>query len=109
MAPRRASECDVATRIQCQAVKPGRERRLAAELAELDAELGQRLLRGVARVLGVAEHVAGEPPDARRVTLAERLQSTGVAVLGSPHEDRVAESLVPEQGLRPKRSADSTT
>ncbi len=108
MAPRRASECDVATRIQCQTVKPGRERGVAAELTEFDAEPGQGLLRGVARVLGVAEHVAGEPPDARRMPLTERLQSSGVAVLGAPHEDRVAESLVPELGLRPKRSADST-
>ena len=77
-------------------MEPGRELRLAAELAEPDAELRERLLRGVARVLRIAQQMAGEPLDARRVARAERLERGGVAVLRAGDEDRVAEALVVE-------------
>jgi hypothetical protein len=50
-----------------------------------------------------------ESPDPGRMTLAERLESAGIAVLRAPHENRVAEPLVRELGLRPERSADSTS
>ena len=104
-----AAQRDVTTRIQCQPMEPGGERRLAPELAELDAELGQRLLRGIARILGVTEHVSRETADAGSVALTQRLQGSGISVLRAPHKDGVAESVIGELGLRPQRSADSTS
>ena len=89
-------------------MKPGGERRLTAELAQLDAELGQGLLGGVSRVLRVTEHVAGEAIHPGGVTLAQRLQGSRVTVLRTFYEDRVAESAIGKLGLRPKRSPDST-
>ena len=86
----------VAARIDDEPVQPRRELRLAAELAEPDAELRERLLRGVARVLGVAQQMAREPLDARRVASAQRLERGGVAVLRAGDEDRVAEARVVE-------------
>ncbi len=103
-----SAERHVATRVQRQPVKPGRESSLAAKLAELDAEPGKCVLRGVVRIVGIAEHMAGEASYARFVTLAERRQRSRVAVLGALHENRIAEPLVGELGLRAKRSADST-
>lgn len=88
-------------------MKPGRERCLAAELTELDAELRERLLGGIACVLGIPEHVMRQPRDAGGVTLTERLQGSGVSIPGASHEDRVAESVESKLGLLAKRSADS--
>src|SRR6476659_4584853 len=48
---------DVAARIDHEPVQPGGELRLAAELLEADAELRQGLLRGIARVLRVAQEM----------------------------------------------------
>ena len=71
--PRAAAPCaraaprlrDVLARVDDEPVQPGRELRLAAELTDADAELHQRLLRRVARVLGVAQHVQRDLLDAR--------------------------------------------
>ena len=65
VAARAAALRDVAARVEREPVEPRRERGLAAELADLDAELGERVLGGVARVLRVGEDVRGEPRDAR--------------------------------------------
>ena len=75
-------------------MQPGRELRLAAELANPDAELRERLLRRVARILRVAEQMERELLHAWRVPLAERGQRTRVAVLCPCHQDRVGEPLV---------------
>jgi len=108
VAPGAPAQRHVTAGIQRQPMKPRRKRRLAAELAELDAELGESFLSGIASVLGVSEYVMGEPPDAGRMTLAERLESASVTVLRAPDENRVAEPIVRKLGLGPKRSADST-
>ena len=99
----------VAAGIDDEAVQPGGELRLAAELAQADAELRERFLRGVARVLRVAQQMAREPLDTRRMTGAERLERTIVAALRAGHEDRVAEALVVEGALRPQRLPDGSS
>ena len=63
---------EVLAGVDDEPVQPGRERRLAAELADADDELRERVLRRVARVLGVAQQVQRELLDPRRVPLAER-------------------------------------
>jgi hypothetical protein len=62
----------VAARIDHQSVQPRRELRLAAELLETDAELRQRLLGGVARVLGIAQQTPSQLLDPRRVPARRR-------------------------------------
>ena len=71
---------EVLARVDDEPVQPGRELRLAAELADADDELRERVLRRVARVLGVAEQVQRELLDPRRVPLAERRERLLVAV-----------------------------
>src|SRR6478736_9132161 len=90
---------DIAARVDHQPVQPGGELGLAAELLEPDAELRQRLLRGVARVLRVAQEMPREPLDPRRVPNAERLESASVAGFRAGHENRVAEARVVEAAL----------
>ena len=72
------------------------------------AYLRERVLRGVARVLAVGEHVSCEAVDARRMADAERLEGLAVSVSGASHEDRVAEPLVQERALGPEGRADLT-
>src|SRR6185312_2168685 len=76
----------VSTGVDRQPVQPGRELRLAAELLDLDAELRQRLLCRVACILRVAKQVARELLHARRVPLAEHLESSRVTVFRSFHQ-----------------------
>ena len=79
----------VSTGVDRQPVQPGRELRLAPELLDLDAELRQRLLRRIACILGIAKQMARELLHARRVPLAERLESPRIAVFRSFHQDRI--------------------
>lgn len=53
----------VAARIEDEPVQPRGEARVTAELREPDAYLRHRLLRGIARVVGIAHHVECEPLD----------------------------------------------
>jgi hypothetical protein len=62
-------------------VEPGRELRLAAELTQPDAELRERLLRGVAGVLGIGQEMVGKALDARSVALAKSGQRRVVALV----------------------------
>ena len=78
-------------------VQPGRELRLAAELPDPDHKLGERLLRGVARILRVAEQVERQPLDPRRMALAERGERAAVARPSARHEDRVGEPFIDER------------
>ena len=64
----------VPARVDDEPVQPGGELRVAAELLQAHAELRERLLRGVARVLGIAQDLAREPLDLRRVPRAQRLE-----------------------------------
>jgi hypothetical protein len=77
--------------------KPGRELRVAAELPQPDAELGQRLLGRVAGVLGVGEHVRGQLLARGSVPLDERGERLRVAVLRALDQDRITELLVDER------------
>ena len=63
---------DVVAGVDGHAVEPRRERGLAAELRELAEHRDERILRGVPRVLGVAQDAQGNVVDPRLVTLDER-------------------------------------
>jgi hypothetical protein len=78
-------------------VEPGRELRLASELPDADAQLRERVLGCVARVLGIGEQVRGKTLNAWRVALAKRSEGLPVTVLRSLHQDRVAQLLVDER------------
>jgi len=52
---------EIAAGVRDQAVEPGREPAVAAELVDPGAQLGQRLLGGVLGVLRVREQVARQP------------------------------------------------
>jgi biotin-[acetyl-CoA-carboxylase] ligase BirA-like protein len=99
---------DVAARVDHEPVKPGRELRLTAKLAQPHAELGERLLGGIASILGVGEHLCGEALDTRRVPFAQRRQSARVAVFRSLDQDRVTQPLVDDRPLGPRVLTDLT-
>ena len=84
----------VAARVDDEPVQPRRELGVAPELLQADAELGERLLRGVARVLGIAQEATREPLDRRRVPCEQRLERLAVAVLRALHEHGIAQLLV---------------
>src|SRR5438093_12496713 len=94
--------CDISAGVDHEPVEPRRELGLAAELAEPDAELGERLLSGVAGVFGIGEHLCGQALDARSVPLAERRQRQAVAVLRSLDQNRVTQLLVDERHVGPR-------
>ena len=83
---------DVAARVDDEPVQPGGELRLAPELLQPDADLGERLLGGVASVLGVAQQVPGEPLDLRGVPRrrAPRARARRRPSLASPGSGRSA-------------------
>jgi hypothetical protein len=82
-------------------VEPGREGGLAAELADLRAELGKGILGGIARILGIVEDVPRQPLDAGGMALAEGRKGARVTVSGTSHENRVTQPLVDELLLGP--------
>jgi biotin-[acetyl-CoA-carboxylase] ligase BirA-like protein len=92
----------VVTGVDDEPVQPGPELRVASELAQPQAELGQRFLGCVASVLGVGEHLRGEALDARSVPLAERRQRRRVAVFCSLDQNRVTQPLVDERPIGPR-------
>ena len=87
----------VAARVHDEAVEPGRELRLAAKLAQPRAELHERLLRSVARLLEIAHELRGESVHARGMPLDERVERPSVAVLCLADEVHVAELPVCER------------
>ncbi len=87
---------EVLAGVHDEAVQPGRELRLAPELADPDDELRERVLGRVARVLRVAQEMQRDLLDARGVALAERRERGRVAGLGASHEDRIRETVVGE-------------
>ncbi len=93
---------DVMAGVDHEPVEPGCELRIAAELTQPQAELGERLLGGIAGVLGVGEHVRGEALHTRSVPLAQRRQRHRVAVLCSLDQDRITQPLVDERPLGPR-------
>ena len=97
----------VAARVDDEPVQPRRELRFTTELAEPDAELREGLLRRVARVFGIAQQMARQPLDARRMAGAQRLERSRVAALRARDENRVTEICVVEPLRRAQRLADS--
>lgn len=93
---------NVVAGVDHEAVEPGRELRIAAKLAQPQAELGQRLLSRVASVLGIGEHLRGQALDTRSVPLAQRRERRRIAVFCSLDQDRVTQPLVDERRLRPR-------
>jgi biotin-[acetyl-CoA-carboxylase] ligase BirA-like protein len=96
------ARADVVAGVDDQPVQPGRELGLAAVLPQPDAELGKRLLGGVTCVLGIRQHLRGEPFDTGSMALAERGERLGVAVLGASDQNRITEPLVDERPLGPR-------
>src|SRR5918992_1515100 len=85
-----------------QPMEPGGELRLAAELAQARAELDERLLGRVARLLEIAHELRGDPLDAWGVALDERVERASVAVPRLRDQVHVAQLPVRlrEQGQR---------
>lgn len=106
VSPAAAALHNVTAGIDREPVQPRRESGLAAELAELRAQLRKGVLGSVAGVLGVVEQMRGETADPGSVPLAQRLEGTGIAVLGAPDENRVAESIMSKLWLGPQHGAD---
>ena len=62
-------------------MQPGRERRVAAERADLPEELEKDLLRQVFRFGNVLEHAQAEAVDVLAMSLVEALKGRAIAVL----------------------------
>ena len=99
---------NVLARVDDEAVEPGRELRLALELAYALHELHERLLRGVAGILGVAQDVLRDAMDTLRMTFTQRGQRKLVSVFCTSHKDGVGKPLVDERRVRPQVLDDST-
>jgi biotin-[acetyl-CoA-carboxylase] ligase BirA-like protein len=93
---------DVVAGVDHKPVEPGRELRVTAKLAQPETELGERLLGGIASVLGIREHLRSKALDARGMPLAQDRQRDRVAVFCSPDQDRVTQPLVDERPLGPR-------
>src|SRR5262249_7152393 len=99
---------EVLARVHHQPVQPGRELRLALELPHALHELHERLLSGVACVLGVAQHVLRDAVNTVRMALTQRGQGKLVSVFCTSHQDGVGKPLVDERRVRPQVTDDST-
>ena len=88
----------VKARVENESVQPGRELRAAVELFQADADLCERLLRRVVRVLAIPKHPEREPFDTRTVAREKCVERAIIAVLRALHEHGIAELLVGERG-----------
>ena len=91
---------DVLARVDDQAVQPGRELRVAAELLHPAHELDHRFLGGIVRILGVAQDVERDPVDAIRMAGAQRREGELVSVFDTSYENGVREPFVDERPIR---------
>ncbi len=96
----------VEARVHDDAVEPSRELRAAVELLQAYTHLRKSLLSRIARVLGVAQELPREALHLRCVALEQRLERLRIADPGPGHEDRVAQLLVDEAAVLPKRLRD---
>jgi biotin-[acetyl-CoA-carboxylase] ligase BirA-like protein len=87
----------VETRIDDEPVQPGGELGAAVELLQADADLRQRLLRRVIRILRIAKYAKRESFNARAMAGEQGVERAVVAVLRPLHEHRVAQPLVRER------------
>ena len=108
-APRQLPLGDVAARVDRQPVQPGRERRLAAELAAASTHSFASASCAASRASsGSRSRCRASSLHPRRVPLAERVERARVAVLCSLHQDRIAEPLVVERRVGPQVLPDWT-
>ncbi len=70
---------DVVAGVDRHTVEPRRERRLPAELRELAQHRHERVLRGVARVVGVTQHPQRDVEDPRLMAFDQRVNASLVA------------------------------
>ena len=89
------------TTSRCSQVENGA---LAAELPDAAHELHERLLRRVARVLGVAQQMLRGALHAVRMPVTQCGEGQLVSVLGASHENRVGEAVVDERPVGPQVS-----
>jgi len=88
-------------------VQPRRKLRLAAKLPDPADELYERFLRGIACVLGISEHVLGNPLHTRGVAFAQRRERARVAVFHAADQDGIGKPLVDERSVGAKFTHDS--
>jgi biotin-[acetyl-CoA-carboxylase] ligase BirA-like protein len=84
----------VAARVHDDAVKPGGELRLAAELAQARAQLDERLLRGIPRLFEIAHDLRREPVHARCMPFDENVERPSIAISCLADEVHVTEPSV---------------
>jgi hypothetical protein len=89
---------EVLARVDDKPVQPGCELRIAAELAESNDELRERILACVARILGVAQKVERDALHARLVSYTQRFERCAIAILRPSRKNRVGETLEIESG-----------
>ena len=80
--------------VHADAVEPGAEGRLAAELIELAHRRQEGVLRRVMRVLGVAHDPQAQAVDVRPVPLDQRAERVSVPAGGEPDEVVVGDRFV---------------
>ena len=86
----------IPARVHDQAVEPGRELRLAPELAQARAQLDERLLRGVPRFLEIAHELRREPVHAWGMPLDECVERPSVTASCLADEVHVAQFPIRE-------------
>ena len=115
--PRRAARCaarppaglrHVLAGVDDEPVEPGRELRLAPELADPLARASPATPGPHRAHPRVAQDVQRDALDAGGVPLAERRQRLPVSVLGAAHENRVRQPLVDERPVGPQITHDWT-
>ncbi len=89
---------EVFARVHDQAVEPGRELRVAAELPESHDEFCQSVLAGIARILWIAEQMQSDSLDPPLVARTQHLKRGAIAILRASHENWVGETLEIESG-----------
>jgi hypothetical protein len=87
----------VAARVHDEPVQPGRELRFAAELLQARADLDQRLLRSVPRLLEIAYQLGGKAVDPGRIALDQCVERAPVAVGRLVDELRIGQLRVEDE------------
>jgi len=96
----------VEARVDDEPVQPRRELRAAPELLQAHADFRERLLCGIARIVGIAQDLPRKPLDFRRMPGEQRLERLLITVLRTLHEDGVAQLLVEQAAVRAELEPD---
>ena len=89
---------EVLARVHDQAVQPRRELRFAAVLAESHDDFCESVLARIPRIFGIAQQMKRKALHSRLVADAEHLKRGTIAILRSPHENWVGETVEVETG-----------